>query len=124
MEGLVEVPYEYVARYRAIAAREGVSLGPTENTTWWRTTDGEGFGGAIRLSPTKARIKGLFVDPAFRGSGVGRAMTLAIHEHLKASGCLVVDVITARPDVYAPWGFRVVREVRPGSVEMRWEKRS
>lgn len=114
---LVEVPFEYVQKYAAVAAREGVAVKPTASRTiWFRSFAHEGFCGLIEFAAGKWRIKGVFVQREFRGEGLGGQMTDALIKYaidiLKAES---LEVIALNPAFYEARQFTRVSEIRPGS---------
>ena len=114
---IIEVPYEYVQRHSALAAREGVCVKPTaRRTIWFRSFAHEGFCGLIEFAPKKWRIKGVFVQREFRGEGLGGQMTDALIKYaveiLKADS---LEVIALNASFYEARGFTKATEIRPGS---------
>ena len=114
---LVEVPFSYVQRFAAQAAKEGVAVKPTSSRTiWFRSAAHEGFCGLIEFAPGKWRVKGVFVQPEFRGEGLGAAMTDELIKH--ASDVLhaeTIEVIALNPSFYEARQFKKLNEIRPGS---------
>jgi GNAT superfamily N-acetyltransferase len=81
-----EVPFAYVAPFARRAAREHVSVSDTGATRWFGArVDGAivGFAGLLKFS-TGYRIKGVWVEPAWRAKGIGDAlatMLIAVAEY-------------------------------------------
>lgn len=76
-----QVAYARVRPWKSAAARERVDLSDTGATRWFMAEDV----GCAGLLPVRlagghfaARVRGVFVDPAFRHLGIGTALT----EHL------------------------------------------
>ncbi len=72
---------------------------------------------AIRTGGRHAVIQELWVDPAVRGKGIGRALVSALCSRAAAAGCGVVEVgipgpaspvFQATRDGYRSWGFKQV----------------
>jgi putative acetyltransferase len=75
-------------------------------------------GGFRRLADDVAEIKRMFVDPAFRGRGIGRRLLTTLEEHIRLAGYARVqlDTGTMQPEAVglyesagyhriAPYGF-------------------
>jgi GNAT superfamily N-acetyltransferase len=53
-----------------------------------------GTGGLKQISPDVAEIKRMYVDPAFRGHGVARALLERLIDDARAAGCRLVQLET------------------------------
>lgn len=75
------VPYDTVATYARLAAREHVSVKPDAGTTWWAFLHAEAgpvaFAGLWR-GPRLERFKGAWTRPDFRGLMLGSALVNTI----------------------------------------------
>lgn len=118
MTQVIPCAYEAVAHFKAPAAKERSSVAPSRDTLWWgaHADSGElvGCAGLIVKSGQWARIKGVYVDPAHRGQGIGAALTEA---QLSACEELLVPRVEAyalNPDYYRGLGFTVGKERTPG----------
>lgn len=79
------------------------------------TVDGQpsGCGGARALSPIRFEIKHLFVRPAARGLGIGRAILNELEDHARRRGAreLVLDThssLTAAASLYGAAGYESI----------------
>lgn len=116
-----QVDYETAARLRSKAAKDGVSVKDSKNTQWFGLFDGpdEIVGtGAVYDMGGRARLKGVWVDPRYRGEGHGLALTEArlryIEDVLMASQ---VEVITRNHgDYWLSRGYRATGRVLPNGA--------
>ena len=74
-----EVEHSAVWSWRSRAARDHVSLKDSRRTRWFKAGD-LGCAGLYTMGSGRARLKGIWVDPAFRHQGIGTRLT----EHLMA----------------------------------------
>jgi ribosomal protein S18 acetylase RimI-like enzyme len=118
---IIEVPYSYVQRHAAVAAREGVCVKPTaRRTIWFRSFAHEGFCGLIEFAPGKWRIKGVFVQREFRGEGLGSRMTEELIRYaIDNLHPDLLEVIAGNPKFYEARSFQRLGEVRAGSGNWR-----
>ena len=105
---LLEVPVERLLPYRRAAAREHVSVSATQKTVWYEYRDREliGFGAFIWTGEEKARVKGIYVLPEFRGGGLGTRMTQKIIEAARAAGAKTLEAFALNPAFYEALGWR------------------
>lgn len=76
---VVECTFSDVRRWERAALRDEAWIRDTKNTRWFRYEDC-GCIGVFYAGKGVARLKGWFVDPAYRGAGVGDVlMQHAIH---------------------------------------------
>ena len=110
-----EVDYIEVRPWASRAARDHVDLADTPRTRWWKVDDVACAG--LMLVGHGARVKGVYVDPAFRGQGIGTELT----EYVLAQ-CAGLDFIEAYA-WNAPWyearGFEVIGGNRHGAKRVR-----
>lgn len=95
--------YAAVRGWRAAAAREHVSLTDLPGTTWY-VVRGVGCAG-LQVKGGRARIRGVYVDPIFRGTGVGTALGERLIADAIAEGCTLIDAYTTQPHWYDARGF-------------------
>lgn len=116
-----EVEYAYFPRrWVAQAAQERTSLKDSRNTRWFGIyLDGEELVGCAALyvvRPGRQRVKGVFIDPVWRGCGLGTRIT----EHLL--GLCEGDEVEAyalNPSWYLARGFGEMGKNGHGVVKMR-----
>lgn len=111
---LIEVDYQYVARWARSAARERVSVSPTANTRWYRAVGHEGFCGLLKRGDT-LRVKGVYVHPEWRGQGIGAAMTDALLRIAEAAPEGRIEVLAYNPSFYEARGFERAGQLRNGA---------
>ena len=120
---IAEAPFERVQPFGSRAAREHVSISDTRDTRWFvglRQPAGEvvGVAGLLRFR-SQLRIKGVWVDPAFRGRGLGNAFVqrfLAIADEECAP---MIEAFVANTAYYQSLGFSQVGILPTGAVKMR-----
>jgi ribosomal protein S18 acetylase RimI-like enzyme len=115
------VPFADVLPYAARAAREHVSVSDTRRTTWHaERLDGALLGFAGLLEARQAwRIKGVWVEPAARGMGIGNR--LAHHLiRLAQDGCApAIEAFAWNPAYYLAFGFVRYGTLPNGAVKLR-----
>ena len=92
-------------------------------SSWIAEVDGKPAG-CVGLRPLSARaceVKHLFVDPAFRGNHLGRALLEAAHTYARATGCeeIYLDSLpsmTAALKLYAEMGYTDTERYNTESV--------
>ena len=109
-----EVSYEPVSHLRSRAARDRVVVTQTRSRSRWvvvRLDDGTiiGVGGLIFHRTGRARLKGLWVDPAHRKRGVMSALC-AIRVEIAQEECVsMVEAFALSPGWYLANGFTLDR---------------
>lgn len=107
-----------------VAAREGLGVKDSQNTTWFVVRSIKGtFAGLIAVyfvSPTKARVKTVYVRPDFRGLGIGEAMTDNAIDFAKSQGAATLEAIARNPSFYHARGWKTVRTRKNGSEVVIW----
>lgn len=90
---------------------------------WLATADGAGIGCvALRpLSDEAAEVKRMFVDAAWRGRGVGRALMETLLAGARARGYLTLRLgtladMTAAQSLYHSLGFTPIERYRPDEL--------
>ena len=76
-----KVEYRKIKPFINIAAKDGVNLKDSKNTSWFlHCRDGHHAIAGLIVNPKTgyARIKGVWVDPIIRGNGVGSSITLSL----------------------------------------------
>lgn len=113
------VDYGVIASLKSEAAREGVSLGCTQNTEWYAVLMNDlivGVAGLIRIR-TGFRFKGFYVTPEQRGNGIGRIL-LDYLMQICSDRCASVEVLTRCPDAYLKRGFVAIGRTPHGVIKM------
>lgn len=110
---LIPVDYATVARWKAQAARDRVSVSDTKNTRWFNLASGEGFCGLIEIGGM-VRVKGVYVFPEYRGLGVGTAMTEELLTIAAATG-KTIEVLAYNPEFYELRGFQRQSQLANGA---------
>lgn len=115
-----QVPYELVKPLRSRAAKDGVSVKDSRDTQWFAAFhEGEIIGcAAVFDMGGRARLKAVWVDPAYRGQGVGLKLTEArmayIEDDLMSSR---VELFTrAHGDFWLSRGFSETGQVLPNGA--------
>ena len=90
----------------------GVKYGPPEGCLYLLRVDGKtaGCGGMKKLDATRCELKRMYIRPAFRGLGLGRAMALRIISRAREAGYreMLLDTLpflTAAQALYRSLGF-------------------
>ena len=90
----------------------GVKYGPPEGCLYLLRVDGQsaGCGGMKRLDEGRCELKRMYIRPAFRGLGLGRAMALRIISRAREAGYreMLLDTLpflTAAQALYRSLGF-------------------
>lgn len=117
---LVEVPFNYVQPYARVAAREHVSVSPTQRTRWFRLPGHEGFCGLIELGAT-VRVKGVYVHPEWRGRGLGTGMTDELLTEAARGPYKAIEVLAYNPSFYEARGFQRKAQLPNGAWKLTKE---
>lgn len=108
-----QVEYDEVEPLRKVAAREGVLLRQGKTPiTWFAGYDGsEMFGviGLLRVTSSRARVRGRWVLPAHRGQGYGHFLLMELLDYARAAGYTVVERTTKRWQIGVSEGWRLVK---------------
>lgn len=124
-----QVAYEEVQPFAAMAAREGVSVKHTPETTWFAVRASSGrilaFGGVL-VKPTAAgrlaRLKGVWCSPEERGQGHYRALIVERLRWSLEQGADVMELYQVkhgRPGLWPAWGFTFQSERLNGARHFR-----
>jgi len=104
------VSYKDIVKWRAAAAKEHVSLQESIGAHWF-TVDGVGCGAVAisRIGPiARGRIKGIWLDPAFRGQGLGTEFTSWLIDWAWTQECKTLDVFAVNERFYLARGWQLV----------------
>jgi GNAT superfamily N-acetyltransferase len=100
---------------REIAAGPPADLVPPHGVLLIARVDGEpaGLGGIRHLDTDVAEVKSMFVDPRFRGTGLGRRILSRLDEIAAEHGCRAIrldtsDYLTSAVGLYRSAGYREV----------------
>lgn len=110
----VQVEYESIKGFRKLAKKDRVSLSETKNTLWFHIKRDEelmGFCG-IFLAKNKARLKGAWLLPQYRGMGNFDFINDCRLKVVKDYGYEKVEVFTLHRNHYTKRGFNLVRETK------------
>lgn len=122
MAVLRQVKFEDVASYKSAAARDHVSVSPTRDTFWFVYEEAGAVIGICALMRTAlgGRVKGVWVDPARRGQGHGRQMTLDLIEHaVDELFFLRLEALAHNPKFYEALGWKRIGAPLPnGAVKL------
>jgi ribosomal protein S18 acetylase RimI-like enzyme len=122
MAKLRQVDFAAVAPFKSAAARDRVSVSPTRDTFWFLYEDGPQIIGICALMRTTlgGRIKGVWVDPAHRGRGHGRQMTVdLIALAVDQMFFLRMEALAHNPAFYEGLGWKRVGLPQPnGAVRL------
>lgn len=97
------VQFADVRKFASPAAREHVSVTDLPGTTWY-TVRGIACAG-LQVKGQRARIRGVYVDPAFRGDGLGTTLGERLIDDAIARGCALVDAYVINERWYLAHGF-------------------
>lgn len=100
--------------------REHVSLTPTNGTTWflWTLpTKFVGFGALMRVTPSRARLKALWVLPSERGKGWGVQGARLLCEEAEARGYSELDQYAISPQWWIDRGWLPMAAPRPNGAQ-------
>ena len=92
------------------AAADRVTLRDFKNTRWFAAIRGDGLivgSAGLRMSKSRARIRGVWVAKACRGQGIGEAFTLRLIAECRGQ-VAVVDALAYNVAYYEAKGFRAV----------------
>lgn len=115
------VDHAEIQPWRTRAARDHVDLADTPETSWWKVTD-VACAGLMRVrreGHRGGRIKGVYVDPAFRRLGLGTALTEYVIEQAINLGATYVEAYAWNSKWYLARGFEVVGRNRHGAAFVR-----
>lgn len=115
-----QVDFATVRPFASRAAREHVSISDTRMTRWYVVKKGDevvGVAGLLRVS-AGYRIKGVYVIPNERGSGIGTALTEHLIEQC-ANDFAMVEVFAYNPGYYEARGFKRYGQLPNGAVKLR-----
>lgn len=116
-----EVPFAVVSGLAARAGREHVSISNTRATAWYAAmAQGRvvGVAGLLKFA-TGYRIKGVWVDPAWRGHGLGDALATKLIELAEYECAPAIEAFAWRPDYYEGRGFERCGALPNGAVKVR-----
>ena len=115
--------YREVRRFKALGSKERVSISDTKNTLWFMIeVEGEPAGCCgLYLTMTKARMKGDYVLPQYRGLGLGTLSSDFRIEKARELGYSLIETLTVNPDYYGKKGFTLNGKVREGVWNMTKE---
>jgi len=114
-----ETTYAWCARWRSAAAKEHVSISDTPDTCWFRLDD-IGCAGLMCKPGQPARIKGVYIDPAFRGLGYGTMLTEFLMAEARRRGAERMDVYALNPAFYEARGWERVGQNAYGVAHLVW----
>jgi N-acetylglutamate synthase-like GNAT family acetyltransferase len=118
---LAEVPFAVVQPLARRAARDRVSISNTRATRWFAAVQSGaivGVAGLLKFS-TGLRIKGVWVDPAWRGRGIGDALTARLIAAAEEECAPAIEAFAYRPDYYEARGFVRYGVLPNGAVKVR-----
>jgi N-acetylglutamate synthase-like GNAT family acetyltransferase len=105
-----EVEFWRIRHLRRAAADARVTLSELANTRWFAAyRDGVilGTAGLTMMSGGRARIRGVWVDPAYRGRGIGDAFSDRLIAECRGR-VSILDAFAYNPAYYLAKGFRTV----------------
>lgn len=114
----------YDAAFMA-ACRDELTLTPAKIAAWqvWVAEAGGHIAGMVALNLDHgAEVEDFFVEPAFQGRGVGRALMTELLAAARAAGAsgLEVDADPNAEAIYAKLGFETFSRSPSGSIPGRW----
>ena len=108
---IAEVSYDIVAPFAGAAAKDRVSAKPTPTTRWWAARSASGivlgFVGLLVLKD-RARIKGVWVKPQERGTGLGTEITEHVINEARSLNLPMLEVFAYNPKWYEAHGWERV----------------
>jgi len=134
---LYAAEYGWDSRFEALVARVGAdfleNVDPEWERGWIAERDGERLGCAfvVRAAPDVAKLRMVLVEPAARGTGLGRTLVREAIGFARARGYrrMVLwtnDVLTAARAIYQKEGFRLLSstpraDFGPAVMSEDWE---
>ena len=112
-----QVGHAKVWPWRSRAARERVDLKDTPTTRWFM--DGDLACAGLLSLASGVRIKGVYVDPAFRGQGIGTRLTEHLIDLATLEGCGYVDAYAWNAKWYTERGFISIGKNAHGAQLLR-----
>jgi N-acetylglutamate synthase-like GNAT family acetyltransferase len=115
------VPFADIRHCIARAARDHVSLSDTRNTDWFVVREDGAIVGIAGLMAVQSgyRLKGAWVDPAYRGRGIGLALTEKRIQLAEQRCGSFIETLSLHPAFFEARGFRANRVMSNGAVRMR-----
>ncbi len=116
-----EVAFATVAPLARRASADRVSISDTGNTRWYVILGGgriEAVAGLIRVG-SGARIKGVWVEPACRGRGIGAHLVDFLLRVADQACCSSVEALAYNPAFYEARNFRRLGVKPNGAVRLR-----
>jgi N-acetylglutamate synthase-like GNAT family acetyltransferase len=121
MTTIAEVPFAAVQPFASRASREHVSISNTRSTRWFAALAGGrivGIAGLLKFA-TGLRVKGVWVDPDFRGKGIGNDLATRLIEVAEHECAPAIEAFAWRPDYYEGRGFERCGALPNGAIRVR-----
>jgi N-acetylglutamate synthase-like GNAT family acetyltransferase len=116
-----EVSFADVLPFRGRAAAEHVSISDTRATRWFVLRKGKiivAIAGLMKVG-SGFRIKGVWVDPAVRGRGLGTHLTGALMEVAEQACASTIEALAYNPAFYEGRGFLRIGVQPNGAIRVR-----
>lgn len=114
-----QVSYAKVRPWLARAARERVDLSDSPATRWFMREDIACAGLLSLVGVGRVRIRGVYVDPAFRRIGVGTDLGEHLIAVAQAEGYAKIEAYAWSPRWYEERGFAAVGRNVHGAILLR-----
>lgn len=108
---VLEVPFSSIQHFAAPAAKEHVTIKESKKIRWFVVVSEDGTvgcAGLFQVRPGVVRIKGIFIDPAYRCKGLGSVLTEHVISVAVTDKCSRIEANVYKSEWYEARGF--VRE--------------
>lgn len=116
------IDYADAQPFASRAAREHVSISPTRNTRWFAAIAQDqvvAVAGLLRMRGMAVRIKGVWVDPAARGHGLGAALVAHLIALAQDECAPAIEAYAHNGAFYQSLGFSRCGQLPNGAVRVR-----
>jgi ribosomal protein S18 acetylase RimI-like enzyme len=115
------VPYAQIQPFASKAAKDRVSAKDSKNTYWFMFDNNAAqpcFCGLMQVNQ-KYRIKGVWVHPSRRGSGIGQQMTSELIDFaVNSLDAKIIEVLAYNAKFYEAMGFKKYRVYPNGAQKL------
>lgn len=105
------VQFEEVVEFSELAKKEGVTINNTKRTEWFMSQN-HSCGALYWIGNMRARLKGIFVHPDFRGYGYGDILTEGLIQQALLKEAKIVEAHVFSPKWYLNRGFEVTKKFK------------
>lgn len=119
---IAQCTFQDVRHFAARAAKERVSITDTRDTIWHAAYDENqkivGCG-AVMIIRQSARLKAYFVEPEYRGHGIGNQLVAAgIRDGSADPRVNTIEVFSVNPPYFVALGFTRLNDIRDGVTHL------